>query len=406
MEPQEPPRKRRSPWLAGLGNLFFPPLGHVYAGQPGRGLLLFAGVTAIEVMAFWVAARSVGMGPVVLALSLSLAGLLWRIVDAVLVARWKGNAPLWWYQRWYFYLVTMVLSYGFGMVTIPIITTYMAQTYYIPSGAMIPTLTFHDRILVDKLTYRWKDLARDDVVVFRAPPQASPEEHEFVKRVIGLPGETVAVVPDTLLVDGKPAVELNDSVGDPNANFQHTLQPGLRWLDREQSPRVQNNALLQNGEPRVVVTPSGQADLREGQLWVNGQQLASAGSRERLRAAHDLASFGAAPGVQGSVYSRKGSDDEEADQPALIVLKGKRLTLRPGWVSINGQPLKEPYARQSPRYEMPPFRIPTGYYFVLGDNRNDSNDSHAWGPVSRKRISGVTHMIFWSDQPERIGRPL
>jgi type IV secretory pathway protease TraF len=219
--------------------------------------------------------------------------------------------------------------------------------------------------------------------------------------VIGLPGETVAVVPDALLVDGKPAVELNDSIGDPNANFQHTLQHGLRWLDRERSPRVQNNSLFENGVPRVAVTPSGQAERRDDQLWANGQRIAYVGGPDRFRVASDLAPFGAAPGVQGSAYFLP-----QSDEPALIVLKGKRLTLRPGWVSINGQPLKEPYARQSPRYEMPPYRIPAGYYFVLGDNRNDSNDSHAWGPVSRDRISGVTHMIFWSDQPERIGRPL
>jgi len=115
----------------------------------------------------------------------------------------------------------------------------------------------------------------------------------------------------------------------------------------------------------------------------------------------DLASFGAAPGVQGSVYYLP-----QSDQPALIVLKGKRLTLRPGWVSVNGRPLKEPFTRQTPRYEMPSYRIPAGNYFVMGDNRNDSNDSHAWGPLARDRIFGVAHMIYWSPQQERIGRPL
>ena len=61
----------------------------------------------------------------------------------------------------------------------------------------------------------------------------------------------------------------------------------------------------------------------------------------------------------------------------------------------NGHPLKEPYIRQSPRYELPAYQVPKGYYFVLGDNRNDSNDSHAWGPVDEHRIIGKAMLIFW-----------
>jgi signal peptidase I len=77
------------------------------------------------------------------------------------------------------------------------------------------------------------------------------------------------------------------------------------------------------------------------------------------------------------------------------VLKGRQLTLRPGYVSENGHPLPEPYIRQTPRYEMPAFQVPAGYYFVMGDNRNDSNDSHAWGPVDAHRIIGKAMVIFW-----------
>jgi signal peptidase I len=402
MESEKPQPRRRNPWLAGIGNLFFPPLGHVYAGWPGRGALLYVGVTVIELMAFWTAARSVRMTSILLALAVSVAGLLWRIADAAIVARWpRRGARLRWYQRWYVYLATMALSYCFSVVTVSFITQFVAQSYYMPSGSMLPTIGIGDRFVVDKLSYRWKSPERNDAVILRAPPQASLEEKEFVKRVIGLPGETVAVVPDTLLVDGKAAVELNDDPGSTTSDFQHTRQRGLRWMDREHAPRVEGNQLSINGAPRVVVTPSGRAERRNGQLWVDGRPVVDLGSSEGLRTVDDLAPFGAEPGVQGSAYYVP-----ESDQPALIVLKGKRLTLRPGWVSVNRRPLKEPFVLQTPRYEMPAWRIPAGSYFVLGDNRNDSNDSHAWGPVSRDRISGVAHMIFWSERPERIGRRL
>jgi signal peptidase I len=255
---------------------------------------------------------------------------------------------------------------------------------------MLDTLHIEDRILVNKFIYHFRPPKRRDIIVFHAPPQASPDEKDFIKRVIGQPGDTVAVVPDTLLVDGKAAVEISDVPGQYSACFLHNPQRGLGWMDREHSPQVQDNMLMENGEPKVVVSPSGQAENRNDQLWVNGQRMAYVGGPEGFRVVNDLAPFGAAPEVQGSVYYLPGSD-----MPTLIVLKGTKLTLRPGYVSINGDPLKEPYIRQTPRYEMPPYRVPAGYYFAMGDNRNDSNDSHAWGPVDVHRIVGRAMVIFW-----------
>jgi signal peptidase I len=272
-----------------------------------------------------------------------------------------------------------------------VIRPFVVQAFYIPSGSMLDTLHIEDRILVNKFLYHFRPPRHHDIVVFHAPPVASPDEKDFIKRVIGEPGDTVQVTPDTLMVDGKPAVELTDSPGDSSSNFMHSIQPGLRWVDVDKNhpPKVDNNELLAaNGEVQVVVTPTGQAERRDRQLWVNGQQLNYLTEGFQMR--NDLTPFGAAPNVQGSVYYLPGSD-----QPALIVLKGKTLTLRHGFVSINGKPQDEPYIRQSPRYEMPPYKVPPGDYFCMGDNRNDSNDSHAWGPVDQNRIVGRAMLIFW-----------
>jgi signal peptidase I len=271
-----------------------------------------------------------------------------------------------------------------------VIRPFVVQAYYIPSESMLGTLHVNDRLLANKFLYHFRHTRRREIVIFSAPPQASPDEKGFIKRVIGEPGDTVAVVPDTLMVDGKPAVMLNDALGDPRANFMHTPQHGIRWLDREHPPQVQGNLLAENDALRVIVTPSGAAEQRHGQLWVNGRQAGCAGEPGGFRAVHDLSPFGAAPGVQGTAYYLR-----SADQPALIVLEGRRLTLRPGYVSLNGDPLNEPYLRQTPRYEMPAYKVPAGCYFVMGDNRNDSDDSHAWGPLEGNRIAGKAMFIFW-----------
>src|SRR5436309_4141528 len=72
---------------------------------------------------------------------------------------------------------------------------FVFQLFFIPSESMVPTLQVHDRILVNRFIYHFHPPQRGDVVVFHAPRAASPEPKDFIKRLIGLPGETVAVKP-------------------------------------------------------------------------------------------------------------------------------------------------------------------------------------------------------------------
>lgn len=73
-----------------------------------------------------------------------------------------------------------------------VIKTFLFQAFYIPSASMEPTLNIGDRVLVNKLSYDFHDVRRGDIVVFKAPPgERSAGIQDLVKRVIGLPGETV-----------------------------------------------------------------------------------------------------------------------------------------------------------------------------------------------------------------------
>jgi len=84
--------------------------------------------------------------------------------------------------------------------------TFVIQTYSIPSGSMIPTLLVGDRILVDKLSYHLHAVHRGDVVVFATPPKEIPVlmVNDLVKRVIGLPGETISSGPrGEVFINGK-----------------------------------------------------------------------------------------------------------------------------------------------------------------------------------------------------------
>jgi signal peptidase I len=93
-----------------------------------------------------------------------------------------------------------------------LVRTYVVQTFYIPSASMEPTLQIGDRIIVSKLSYDFHAVHRGDIVVFHAPPKestvcADPEVKDLVKRVIGLPGETISSRGNTVLINGKPLAE-------------------------------------------------------------------------------------------------------------------------------------------------------------------------------------------------------
>lgn len=80
--------------------------------------------------------------------------------------------------------------------------TYVAQSYYIPSGSMLPTLQINDRLLVDKISYHFTKIERGDIVVFD-PPAKLHSKDAFVKRVIGLPGDLVEVKNGKVYINGK-----------------------------------------------------------------------------------------------------------------------------------------------------------------------------------------------------------
>jgi signal peptidase I len=162
-------------------------------------------------------------------------------------------------------IVVVVLGASF------LVRTFVVQTFYIPSGSMIPTLQVGDRILVDKLSYHLHGVGRGDIVVFSKPPLEQQNINDLVKRVIGLPGETISSVNGQVTINGKVLPE--------------------PWL-----------------QPGVKTTPG------------------------------------------------------------------------PNPVPFN---LDKPY------------KIPAGEYFVMGDNRTDSEDSRWFGPIPRSLIVGRAFVRIW-----------
>lgn len=109
-----------------------------------------------------------------------------------------------------------------------LVRTFAFQVFWIPSTSMVPTLDQGDRIVVEKLFFSPGDVHEGDIVVFSHPPLdecGGSQEDDLVKRVIGLPGQTIYSSGNTIYINGKPLAEpylpSYDPLGRPIASKQH-----------------------------------------------------------------------------------------------------------------------------------------------------------------------------------------
>lgn len=164
-------------------------------------------------------------------------------------------------------LLILIIALGLALL----IRAFIAEPRFIPSDSMIPTLQLGDRLVVEKVSYRFHPPKAGDIVVFEPPTQLQiqgyAKDQAFIKRVIGESGQIVSV-------------------------------------------------------------------------------------------------------ANGKVY-------------------------------LNNQPLKEDYIAESPDYRWGPKQVPENQIFVMGDNRNNSNDSHIWGFLPTENIIGRALFRFWPF--DRIG---
>ncbi|MGK7928299.1 MAG: signal peptidase I [Spirulina sp.] len=89
------------------------------------------------------------------------------------------------------------------------IRQFVAEARYIPSESMLPTLEVNDRLMIEKMSYRFRKPVRGDIIVFN-PTDALERQNfhdAFIKRVVGLPGETVELKDKKVYIDGEPLEE-------------------------------------------------------------------------------------------------------------------------------------------------------------------------------------------------------
>lgn len=222
-----------------------------------------------------------------------------------------------------------------------LVRPFVAQAFYIPSASMRQTLLEGDRLIVDKFSYRLHQPNRYDVVVFNAPREATDEHVEgidFIKRLIGLPGDTIEVRAASLRFGDEPFDAFQQGL-----NAHEFLRTHLN-LDSETSIKFYPDYIAIGGKRRL----------------------------------------------------------SKAEIATVLGRAGTAITIVPGQTLINGKPIPDAYTREDPDYNYGPVRIAPGELFMLGDNRNQSRDSHVWGPLKRERVVGRAFVVFWP--PARMGK--
>lgn len=99
---------------------------------------------------------------------------------------------------------------------------------------------------------------------------------------------------------------------------------------------------------------------------------------------------------------RQGYKRDQAFIKRIIGQPGETIEIKNGRVFVNGQSIQEPYIAEPPAYAMNSVVIPEGTFFVMGDNRNNSNDSHVWGFLPKDNIIGRAWLRFYPF--DRLGK--
>ena len=206
---------KSSIWIAGLLSILTPGVGHLYAGRPRRGILLWlvlSGFLLTLPVAFLFAPTPI----MLVAFWLPIGVWLFIVLEAVRIVRsHTGPIQRRRYNRWYVYIVAILVV---ALVIQPAevrVTRTMARTFTITSGSMGATLLAGDYVVLNAMA---AGRARhNDIITFSWPD----DDLLFISRVVGLPGTTVAMQRGVLHIDGVPQQEPNVRHIDPAGDAYH-----------------------------------------------------------------------------------------------------------------------------------------------------------------------------------------
>jgi signal peptidase I len=214
----------RSPLTAFVLSFLTPGLGQLYNGQLKRAVLLYF-LGLFIVIFFSSSGLFFSFYGMVSGLAMTLGYMIFVLIDASITARRLHIIRVKRYNRWYFYiLIILINAFLINLLLEPFIIPPI-KAYKVPAASMTSTLMIGDRIIVNKKYYTNNKPKRGDVVLF---PDPSDQSKDFIKRVIGLPGETIAILANKVYINGRP-LEEPYIMGAPGRGLRTDMAPSKKF---------------------------------------------------------------------------------------------------------------------------------------------------------------------------------
>jgi signal peptidase I len=196
---------KRWPWVAVTLSVIMTGLGHIYCGRIVKGLVLtFISCILIPFIffgAFSLSHSTIRIAVIIAALLASSVIWLFAVIDSGYIAeRIKENYMLKDYNRWYVYVILILMGTGGSTQIAFNVRTFYLEAFRVPVASNYPTIIPNDRILANKIAYKNNDPKKGDLIVF-INPQDRHQNH--IKRIVAAAGETVEIKNGDVYVNGQ-----------------------------------------------------------------------------------------------------------------------------------------------------------------------------------------------------------
>ncbi len=236
--------------------------------------------------------------------------------------------------------VNFTEAIGSAVILVLIIQKFYLGNFLVPTGSMIPTIVPKDRLFGNMVIYKFTEPSREDIIVFKEPVQ---NKVLYTKRLMGLPGETVEIYGERLVIDGKQVSDRRYSnLGKldynqwiiPKKSDKLTIVP----MENYSEEFKQKNVDIAEVQKYLLDKPGALSQvLPDVEFYINGKKTGM---------------------ILDYIH------DKEVVEKLLV-----------------GETVET--------------TIPEDYFLALGDNTDGSSDSRFWGFVAQHRIKGKAFVRFW-----------